>query len=102
SFGTTTTREIQMSQCRARPPFLRHPLLLSLAVLLLPGCAPYMELFEDGLAALRGEGGTIARSDQLAPTAEHVRTLAPRRPATAWDAAVPHESADLLQFVDER
>src|SRR5690606_93429 len=68
----------------------------------LSGCAGTMELFEDGLAALRGEGGTIARSDQLPPTAEHVRTLAPRRPATAWEAAVPHESADLLQFVDER
>ena len=76
----------------------RNVLLVFVLVLLLPGCTG----LEDGMAAIRGEGGTIARSDGLAPAAEQARKIAAGRPSTAWETVVPHENADFIQFIDER
>lgn len=72
-------------------------LLPMVAALLVSGCATFV----DGLAAIGGEGGTIARSDELTPTAERARKIAVGRPATVWETTVAHEAADLIQFIDD-
>lgn len=66
------------------------------------GCSTEMsQQFEDGIAAMRGQGGTIARSDQLEETAKRAAALAPSQPAPAWETVFSEEAPDFIRFIDE-
>lgn len=68
----------------------------------LAGCSSQMGAqFEDGLAAMAGKGGTIARTDQVAETAKRAAVLAPSQPAPAWETVFPEEAPDFIRFLDE-
>lgn len=74
----------------------RNVAIASMLALALSGCAT----FGDGVAAISGRGGTIARSDALNDTAKLARQLAPGNPSTAWETVFPAEAADFVQFID--
>src|SRR3990170_4770268 len=75
------------------------------AVALLPyltSCSTqFGQQFEDGIAAMTGKGGTIARADNFDDTVKVAAGLAPAQPKTAWETVFPEEAPDFMQFIDE-
>lgn len=84
--------------------YLLNPRFHGAAILAIwiAGCSSqFGQQFQDGLAAISGKGGTIARSDQLEETARRAAALRPSQPAPAWETVFPKEAPDFIRFIDE-
>jgi outer membrane protein assembly factor BamB len=69
---------------------------LALFGLVLSGCAT----MADGVAAISGHGGEIARADAMPVVKDLARELAPQQPRPVWQRLLPQEAADFAVFVD--
>lgn len=77
-------------------PFLVPFLLVGLC-----GCSTQMmQQFGDGLAAIGGRGGTIARHDSFTDTTRLARELAKGQPPATWESVFLEEAADFIHFID--
>jgi outer membrane protein assembly factor BamB len=56
--------------------------------------------FVDGLAAVSGRGGTIAREDVFDETAALAEKLNQGQPPTKWETRVESEATDFISFLD--
>ncbi len=65
------------------------------AVLLVSGCAN----FADGVAAVSGKGGTIARHDAYDSTKALADKLKNDQPPTEWETIFPYENTDFIEFM---
>jgi len=72
------------------------PAGILLFCLTLSGCAP----MADGVAALTGHGGEIARADAMPIVKSLALELAPQQPQPLWQQIFPQEAADFAVFVD--
>lgn len=74
--------------------------LTLLAAALLAGCtAQDRMIFGDGLAAMTGRGGEVARGDAMPSTRALARELGPQQPKPLWETTFPEESADFATYV---
>jgi len=67
-----------------------------LLCLTLSGCATFV----DGVAAVSGRGGEIARADAMPMTRSLAQELAPQQPKPVWQQILPQEAADFAVFID--
>jgi outer membrane protein assembly factor BamB len=65
------------------------------------GCSSTGAQFVDGLAAISGKGGTIARNDAYEPAKVVAKGLREYNPSTEWESIFPYEDADFIQFLNE-
>ena len=65
------------------------------------GCSSTGAQFVDGLAAISGKGGTIARNDAYEDTKVVAKKLREYNPSTEWESIFPYEDADFIQFLNE-
>jgi len=72
-----------------------------LLVLLLGCTAQDRMIFGDGVAALTGRGGEVARADAMPSTRSLGRELAPQQPGPSWVSLLPQEAVDFSLFIDD-
>lgn len=72
------------------------PAAIALLCLTVSGCAP----MADGVAALSGHGGEIARADATPIVKNLARELAPQQPKPVWQQILPQEAVDFAVFID--
>ena len=65
------------------------------------GCRSTGAQFVDGLAAISGKGGTIARNDAYEDAKVVAKRLREYNPSTEWESIFPYEDADFIQFLNE-
>ena len=70
--------------------------LLVILSLFLNGCAG----LADGVAAISGKGGTIARNDAFDETKRRADSIAKDYPKTEWESIYPQEAADFIENID--
>ena len=58
-------------------------------------------LFGDGLAAVTGKGGEVARADAMPSTRSLARELGPEQPRPVWMSPFPQEGADFAVFIND-
>lgn len=68
-------------------------------ILFVSGCGAGSQ-FVDGLAAISGQGGKIAREDVFDKTVALANKLNKDHPPTKWETVVESEGADFISFLD--
>lgn len=57
--------------------------------------------FVDGMAAILGQGGKIAREDVFDKTIEQANKINKNQPSTKWETRIPAEGSDFISFINE-
>lgn len=73
-----------------------------LIILLICGGCGAGDQFVNGLAAISGKGGKIARHDSFDKTAAIARKLNKNHPQTKWETVFTSEGADFISFLDNK
>lgn len=82
-----------------KPPSCLFKLIVILLICAVSGCGAGAQ-FVDGVAALSGQGGKIAREDVVEKTAELANKLNKDQPLPQWETPLKSEGADFISFLD--
>lgn len=75
---------------------------VSFLLILLLGCTVQDRMiFGDGVAALTGRGGEVARGDAMPSTRSLIHELAPQQPQPGWVSQLPEEAVDFATYIDQ-